>query len=113
MTKARKYRHRITFLATSGSSRVDDGWGGNASSGDTDETTLQSVWASIEPLKMDEISESYRSYAEATHQIKLRYIPGITPDMQINYKTRTFFVNSVINEGELDKELILICTEEV
>lgn len=115
----RKYRHRIDILSFTGSSRADDGWGGNASDAEGNDNLFNTVWALIEPLKMGEIVQSYRTTSEASHQVEFRYLRGITPDMKVRFfdisenKTRIFRIESVINVGELDKAIRLICIEEV
>ena len=115
----RKYRHRIDLLSFSGLARVDDGWGGNSSDTDGNDNLFASMWALIEPLKMGEIVQSYRTTSEASHQVEFRYLKGVTPDMKVRFldisedKTRIFRIESVINVGELDKAIRLICIEEV
>jgi head-tail adaptor len=121
MSRARKYRHRIDLLGYEANTdgRLDDGWGGDIS-GDVGTTTpFATVWALIEPLKMGEIVQSYRTTSEASHQVEFRYLKGVNPSMRVRFhdisedKTRVFFIESVINVGELDKTIRLICIEEL
>ena len=49
--------------------------------------------------------------SEITHKIKLRYVKGILPSMQVLYKTRKFQIISVINYQEKNCELQLMCKE--
>lgn len=115
----RKYRHRIDLLSNSGDLRQDDGWGGNSSNDLGDDNLFASTWALIEPLKMGEIVQSYRTTSEADIQMEFRYMSGVTPDMKVRFddisegKIRLFTIESIINVGELDKTIRLICIEEV
>lgn len=115
----RKYRHKIDLLSFSGTFRQDDGWGGNSGSIEGENNLFATIWALIEPLKMGEIVQSYRTTSEATHQVEFRYLKGVSPDMKIRFydisedRTRLFSIESIINVGELDKAIRLICIEEV
>ncbi len=51
--------------------------------------------------------------ADVTHRITLRYMSGITPKMRVNYNSRIFDILSVINVGERNRELQLMCRESI
>lgn len=68
-------------------------------------------WASIEPLIGRQYFAAEMVNSEITHKIKLRYVKGILPSMQVLYKTRKFQIISVINYQEKNCELQLMCKE--
>lgn len=70
------------------------------------------AWANIVPLSGSEKYVSAEKHATATHQITVRYLSGITPNMQIVYGARTFEIASIINVGERNKMMQLIVTED-
>jgi SPP1 family predicted phage head-tail adaptor len=71
------------------------------------------VRAGIYPLSGREFFSADAVNSEVSHKVHLRYVPGITPDMRINFNGRFFRIISVINFQELNKELQLLCKELV
>lgn len=49
--------------------------------------------------------------SETSHRLSMRYYPGITADMRVNYNDRIFIIQAVINFQEFNKELQLYCKE--
>ena len=86
---------------------------------DTDGAVLESwsqyavVQASIEPISGREYFAAQSTQADVTHRISLRYRSGITPKMRVNYASRIFDILSVINVGERNRELQLMCRESI
>jgi SPP1 family predicted phage head-tail adaptor len=86
---------------------------------DTDGSVIEiwsayaTVQASIEPLSGREYIAAQSIQADVTHRISLRYMPGITPKMRVNYSSRIFDILSVINVGERNRELQLMCRENI
>jgi len=74
---------------------------------------VATVWAAIEPLRGREFFESQQVNAEVTTRIRIRYRPGITPTMRVVYGSRIFDIQAVINVEERNRELHLMCREEV
>lgn len=79
--------------------------------------TYATVFASIRPLNGEErIKENYMKH-RVTHEIRMRYIPevdiGILPTCRINYQGFYFYIEYVINEDYMNRELILRCNEDV
>lgn len=76
-------------------------------------TTFASPWAAIEPLYGREYFASQQVQAEVTTRIRIRYRVGVTPDMRVLWGTRVFSIKSVINLDERNREMHLMCIEEV
>jgi SPP1 family predicted phage head-tail adaptor len=74
-------------------------------------TDIASVWACIEPLSGREYFAARQENAEVTAKITIRYRKDVTPDMRAVSEGRVFDVLSVINPGERNISLILMCKE--
>ena len=104
--KIGKLRHRITIQQVSETQ-------------DTDGSVIE-VWsayavvqASLEPVSGREYLAAQSTQADVTHRINLRYLAGIVPKMRVNYDSRIFDILSVINVGERNRELQLMCRENI
>ena len=75
--------------------------------------TFITVWASIEPLAGREYFAAAREQADVSHRIRMRYTEGITHKTRVSFESRIFEIESVINTGERNRELILMCREAV
>jgi len=91
--------------------RTPDGGGGFTVSW----TTVATVWAEITPLAGRERIEAMRLQGELTHRIVIRHRRDLAPDHQwrLRLGARTFNVRAVINQGERDRFLELLCREAV
>lgn len=69
--------------------------------------------ASISPVSGKELISSMAVESDVTHKVGIRFMPGITPAMRINFNGRIFMILSVINFQELGRELQLMCKEVV
>lgn len=74
-------------------------------------TDIATVWAAIEPLSGREYFAARQENAEVTAKITIRYRKDVTPDMRAVSEGRVFDVLSVINPGERNISLILMCKE--
>jgi SPP1 family predicted phage head-tail adaptor len=75
--------------------------------------TFTTAWASIEPLAGREYFAAAREQADVSHRIRMRYAEGVTHKMRVLFGSRIFQIESVINVGERNRELILMCKEAV
>jgi SPP1 family predicted phage head-tail adaptor len=75
--------------------------------------TFAIAWASIEPLIGREYFAQQREQATVSHKIRMRHQPGITHKMRVAWGTRIFEIESVLNVGERNREIILMCQEGV
>ncbi|UFH59833.1 phage head closure protein [Sulfurovum mangrovi] len=71
------------------------------------------VWCSIKPLNGTEKYVSAEKHATATHEILMRFIYGVTPDMRVVYGSMVFEIDSVLNVLEEGKMLQLIVKENI
>lgn len=72
--------------------------------------------AAVEPISGKEYFDARAENANVTVKFRLRHdsLTGlITPKMRVSYDSRYFDIESVINTGERDKEIILMCRELV
>jgi SPP1 family predicted phage head-tail adaptor len=86
---------------------------------DTDGSVIQTwgtyaqVYAEISPKSGSEDYAAAGINASVVHEIRIRYLDGLTPKMRIVYGDRTFEIVGVVNWGERDREQLLTCTEVV
>jgi SPP1 family predicted phage head-tail adaptor len=73
--------------------------------------TFATTWASVEPLIGKEYFAQQREQATVSHKIRMRHIAGITHKMRIAWGTRLFEIESVLNVGERNREIVLMCSE--
>lgn len=101
---AAKLRHRVTLQ---GKTTEGDGQGGFAETwGD-----VADLWVNLDPLKGVERIQAQQLQTPNTHRVLLRYRSGITTAMRLRYGTRIFDIKEVINEGEGNRTLRLMCIE--
>ena len=74
-------------------------------------STYATVQASIELISGREYFAAQSTQADVTHRIRIRYLSGIVPKMRVSYNSRIFDILSVINVGERNRELQLMCRE--
>ena len=75
--------------------------------------TFTETWASIEPLIGREYFAQQREQATVSHKIRMRHQPGITHKMRVVWGARIFEIESVLNIGERNREIVLMCQESV
>ena len=75
--------------------------------------TFATTWASIEPLIGREYFAQEREQATVSHKIRMRHLRGITHKMRIAWELRIFEIESVLNVGERNREIVLMCSESV
>jgi len=100
-----KLRHRVTIQKVTVTQDAD--------TGEVSETwsTLGQVWAEVAPLSGRELFAAQQVEAQVSHQVTTRYRGDVTPNMRISHNSRTLNIESVINPGERNRELQLLCTE--
>lgn len=74
-------------------------------------TDIATVWAAIEPLSGREYFAARQENAEVMVKITIRYRKDATLDMRAVSEGRVFDVLSVINPGERNISLTLMCKE--
>jgi SPP1 family predicted phage head-tail adaptor len=104
MWNAGKLRHRITIQ-----SPPDDVAFGDKGNW----TDFCTVWADIRPISGKELFEAQTIGSELSHKINIRYRAGIDSTMRIKFGDRYFYIISVINFGELNRDIQLVCKEVI
>jgi head-tail adaptor len=82
-------------------------------------TTVLTCWASIDALSGKDVHATESFVELTTHRFEIRNPrfgagdpdQGITNQMYIWFKSRTFQIVAVLNPQEQNKKLILMCTE--
>jgi len=107
LIQAGKLRHRIKIVQPT---LTQDSTGGTDV---RENTVVWECWASIEALSGRESLVAQALMTSVTHQITIRYAPGIriTARMRVLFGSRLFFIESALNPDERNKMLILKCTE--
>jgi len=76
-------------------------------------STFKECYASIEPLRGQELFVSQQIYNKVMCRIRLRYTDGIKTDMRVNHNGHIFEIESVVDIREKKQELHLMCSEVV
>ncbi len=76
-------------------------------------TTVATVWASIEPLTGKEFMESQQMKNTVTHRIRIRHLAGVVPTYRVEFDSRVFNIEYVLNADERNIEMELMCKEVV
>ncbi len=71
------------------------------------------VWGSVEPLLGREWFDAQREQADVSHRVRMRFLAGVTHTMRVVWGSRVFEIESVLNAGERNRELVLMCRESV
>jgi SPP1 family predicted phage head-tail adaptor len=100
-----EFRHIITFQQQSGN---QNSYG---ESTNEDWVDVLKTRAGIYPISGREFFSAEMVNSEVTHKINMRYVPKISPDMQIKFGERIFRIISVINFQEKNIEIQLLCKE--
>ncbi len=100
-------RHRVNVLQPTGGSpdaygQVPPGW-----------STFATVWARIEPATGRELEFAKSFEATVTHKVIIRYLAGLLPTMQIQYGSRIFAINAILDFEERRRWNTLLCTEKI
>ena len=102
--RAGRLRHRVT-IKTKSVTRDDYGqetitW-----------TTYATVWGSVEPLSGREYEAGQQIDMAVDTRIRIRYLAGVTPTMQVTCGSHTYDIQSVIQKQLKTIEMQLMCRE--
>jgi SPP1 family predicted phage head-tail adaptor len=76
--------------------------------------TIDTVWAGVKPLAGREYFQAQQVQSAITHQVKLRYYPGLTTKDRFLYQgTRILNIDRAINIEEKNEEHLCMCIEAV
>ncbi len=104
MARAGRYRERIT-IQTPAETRDSLGQAIPAWA------TYDTRWAEVAPFSASERFGAQTLNAEIRHEVRMRYLSGLTPKMRLLYGSRVLRIVSIIDEREEHRELILLCSE--
>ena len=76
-------------------------------------TEYANSWAEIKPVRGREYFQAHTENVAADTRIILPYLAGITNKMRIKFGTRIFDIETVINIDERNRELNLMCVEQL
>lgn len=74
------------------------------------------VWASVEPLNGREYFRAQAEQGETRVRMRLRYgseISAITAAWRVTFDSKVYNIQSVIQPDEVNREIILMCSEGV
>lgn len=89
-------------------SRASNGGGGFTPTW-ADTATL---WAEIEELSGSEGFEAQQVASKLSHKVTIRYRSGVTPQQRLKYGSRILQIRAVLNPGQRNERLELLCEEE-
>ena len=69
------------------------------------------VWAQIRPMQANETAQSDQIVTKVLHKITIRYNSSVTETDRIVYDSRTFDINSILDQFENERYMELTCTE--
>lgn len=75
--------------------------------------TAEERWGAITPLTGQERSAAQQVTPNVSHRIRLRYGSTVTAKDRITHAGRTFNINAVMNSGEQNRQLELLCVEDL
>ena len=103
MIEAGNLRERVTVQIASGTTNA---------LGETVLTWADStaVWASVEGVSAREALASGRQETTITHNVRLRYLPGLTQSMRFAWRNRTLEIVSLLEHGNRSEHQA-ICVE--
>lgn len=96
-------RHRVTIEAATDARNT---------LGETTQTwsPLVDRWASIEAVSYSEQQQQGQTSGTITHEVRMRYVPGLTGKMRLRWGSRLLYVSSLIEKNNREEHL-LSCEE--
>lgn len=102
--RAGQLRHRVTIQGVTDTASafgdVSQSW-----------SSVATVWASVEPLNAREAFEAEQTKTKVSHKVMMRYRSDVSTKNRVQHDSRTLNITSVINVGERNKTLMLLCVE--
>ena len=102
-------RHRITIQRKVAGSPQQNAVG----EPDVTWTDYLVVSASVDPITGNEPFIAQEHLSRVTSKIRLRYREGITSDMRVSFNSNVYDIKAVLNWGERNVELLLLCEQGV
>lgn len=99
-------RHRLRLEAAV---RTPDGGGGATVSWGL----VAEVWGAVVPLSGSERAEADGLKGRVTHEIVIRYRPGVLPELRFTFGARVFDIRTVLDVSERRRFLRCLVEEKV
>jgi SPP1 family predicted phage head-tail adaptor len=103
-TSAGALRHRVVLQQPV---RVDDGGGGATQTWQT----VAELWAAVTSIGGEERLSADALTGRVTHEVWIRYRPGVTPAMRFQHAGRILEIRAVLEAGNLRHRLQCLCLE--
>lgn len=87
--------------------RSDDGGGGATQTWET----VAELWAAVHPVGGEERLSADALTGRLTHEVWIRYRPGVSPAMRFQHAGRTLEIRAVLEAGNLRHRLRCLCLE--
>ena len=104
MVRAGRYRERVTIQqateAANSLGEMIETWG-----------TYATRFAEVAPFSGSERFQAQTLNAEILHEVRMRYVSGVTPKMRLLYGIRVLKIERIIDEREEHRELVMLCSE--
>lgn len=68
--------------------------------------------ADAEALDGTESFSTDMKFAEATHRFTLRHLEGVTPEMRVSWRGRTFDIVSALDPDGMKRRTVIMATED-
>lgn len=68
-------------------------------------------WGAIEPLSGRELEYARQVHPEVTHRVTIRHWSAVTANHRVVHDSRVFDIKAVLNPGEENEQLQLLCVE--
>lgn len=69
--------------------------------------------ASVDPITGNEPFIAQEHLSRVTSKIRMRYRAGVTSDMRVSFNSNVYDIKAVLNWGERNVELLLLCEQGV
>ena len=76
-------------------------------------STFATVSAAYEPQSGKESMTEDQEQATLTTRFRIRYLSGVTAKMRISFDSRIFDIRSIVDVGGRQKQLHILCGENV
>lgn len=73
--------------------------------------TASNVACNVTPLSGNELLAARQANAQTTYTVRMRYGTTVTPQHRLLFGTQKLEIESVLNVGERNRKLVLLCHE--
>ena len=73
-------------------------------------TDVATVWSSVRTISSTAGNTDALIQIDSPTEFVIRYLPNITNEMKIVYKTKSYRITGIINEDENDRKIVITAT---